>query len=126
MHTRIVAQCSCGKRWEDDETPERAYWWWRALAIVDPTLVREAMKAKKPHTVEYAFQLSWARHSLFREQVHNEKHTLRVIERVFLGEADMALPSLQKKNKKGKSGETSLSVTTKGPGGSKPAPHKAS
>jgi hypothetical protein len=68
MKSRIVAKCSCGKEWSDDNTPEAAESWWKVLDIADPKLAAEIEKKGDKKTVELALRLVWARHSLYRKE----------------------------------------------------------
>jgi hypothetical protein len=68
MKQRIIVKCSCGRKWIDDDTPERAKFWWDILDIFDPLISAHATKRKSEKTLELALRIFWARHEAFRKE----------------------------------------------------------
>ena len=81
MKSQIIVKCSCGEKWEEDNTPEAAGRWWELLAIADPRIVEKVEQDGDEKTLEYALRLVWARHSIYQQERGNgRRHTAKVTE----------------------------------------------
>lgn len=91
MKSKIVVKCSCGKKWEDDNTPAAAKSWWEVLDIADPRLSQHVEETGVEKTLELALRLCWSRHQAFREEAGDHKrHEATVTEEITLeNEADL-------------------------------------
>jgi hypothetical protein len=68
MKKQIIVECSCGRKWIEHNTPERAKLWWDVLDIVDPNISAYVTEHKSEKTLELALRLLWSRHAAYRKQ----------------------------------------------------------
>ena len=85
MKKRIIVKCDCGKKWEDEETPEAAQSWWRILDALDPGFSKAVEKKGDEKTVQMALRILWARHEAYRQEKGDKKpHDATVTEEITL------------------------------------------
>jgi hypothetical protein len=83
MKSKIVVTCSCGKKWSDENTPEAAESWWKALDSVHPALVKHTEEKGYAKTVEWALRLLSAMHTTSCEQQGDKrKHEITITEEI--------------------------------------------
>lgn len=81
MKVKVVVTCSCGKKWEDEETPERAESWWKVLGVIEPELPALMEKKGEKETTEMALRILWARHSAYKkERGSKDPHEATVVQ----------------------------------------------
>lgn len=68
MKTKLVVTCSCGRKWEYEESLEKANALWQILEIVDPRITTYTENSGDQKTMELALRIMWSRHSLYRNE----------------------------------------------------------